>query len=375
MNRRLEVELLLKLYGSESKFWRGGKLIATCPFAPYRHSSGRDSHPSFAVMENNGYYSYKCLSCGEGGPLPRIIWRMAELGAAYVPQASWLAYNDEHEEREKIPVSKIDYAVGGSFSAFGPSLRATPEQISLGIGAGHPSAVKYGPPDNDLMERWIAAPVPDYVVERGFADVHAAWRLGHNEKERRWVHPIRNVKGELVGYTARLYWDKPHCYRCGEMLADEHGKMLHECPKCRTSYVKYKHHSGPWRRDNLFGIERHIKGEPIVITEGSTDVLNLWRHGVRHPVAILGASMSHGQMQLIAQATDRVFVMGDGDHAGRHMNEEVVSEMDRKFGIKVCVISCPDGMDGGSLSAEQVADLFPLDAIDSGASSVLPLAV
>jgi DNA primase len=85
--------------------------------------------------------------------------------------------------------------------------------------------------------------------------------------------------------------------------------------------VKYKHHSGPWRRDNLFGIHRHVKGEPIVVTEGTTDVLNLWRHGVRHPVAILGASMSHGQMQLIAQATDKVFVMGDGDMAGRHMNE------------------------------------------------------
>jgi DNA primase len=100
-----------------------------------------------------------------------------------------------------------------------------------------------------------------------------------------------------------------------------------------------------------------VKGEPIVVTEGTTDALNLWRHGVRHPVAILGASLSAGQAQLIAQRTDAVYVMGDGDDAGRKMAVDVVEAM-RRYSIAPKIIDCPFGRDPADLSQEEVLALL-----------------
>jgi hypothetical protein len=355
MSRKLEVERLLRLYGAEARGWRGGKLEATCPFAPWTHASGKDSKPSFVVMEGrNNHYSYKCLACGEGGSLPKMVWRMAALGAQYQDEASILAYGWEADEIVRPPVKDLDYSVGGRFSFEGPTLRRQIFQGTLlpQVSYRNKEKVEYEPPDTALVDRWIAAPMPYYVTQRGFEEVHVAWRLGYNAKERRWVHPIRNVKQELVGYTARLCWDKPHCYNCGALISDKRF-----CEGCKINYAKYKHHAGPWRRENLFGIERHVKGEPIVVTEGTTDALNLWRHGVRHPVAILGASISAGQAQLIAQRTERVFVMGDGDQAGRKMAVDVVDAM-RRYGINVVVLDCGDGRDPGDLAATEVESLF-----------------
>jgi DNA primase len=107
----------------------------------------------------------------------------------------------------------------------------------------------------------------------------------------------------------------------------------------------------------LFGIDRHVEGEPIVITEGTTDALNLWRHGVRHPVAILGASLSAGQAQLIAQRTSTVYAMGDGDDAGRKMADEVCRTLGA-LGCNVQIVGLPDGRDPGDLTAAEVGEFF-----------------
>lgn len=361
-DRRIEIEQLLRLLGSEVEGWRGGKLIATCPFARWTHGSGRDSRPSFAVFEGRGGHTYKCLSCGERGHLPRLLWRGYALGAEYVSGSSLLAYQPE-DDTEKIPVSKLDYSAGGKFSRSGPVLRRDEsgfrDQTKMFPDVVRKGQIEYLPPDEDLMNKWIAAPPPEYVLYRGFLDVHRAWGLGYNEKERRWVHPIRSVDRKLVGYTSRLCWEGAHCFRCGAIIVGADGKTLHRCGGCNTFYAKYKHHAGPWRRDNLFGIERHVEGEPIVITEGTTDALNLWRHGVRHPVAILGASISTGQAQLIARRTDKVFVMGDGDKAGEIMNSEVERLFFARYNIKVQTIPVADGKDGGSLTLAEVQETMP----------------
>jgi hypothetical protein len=366
-NRKQDVEMLLRLYGSDAKGWRGGKLEATCPFARWTHSKGGDSHPSFAVLErSHGHYSYKCLACGEAGPLHKMVWRMAELGSAVPPHASILAYGWDGGEVERVkpPVARLDYAAGGKFAAGGPLVHKQDDwrTTAVGVQGRLLPDVMYRPrvadavnvpPDEEQMSRWVAAPIPTYAIKRGFADVHKAWGLGNNEAERRWVHPIRAVGGALVGYTARLYWDKPHCYRCGALRVG--GEWV--CGQCNTNFAKYKHHAGPWRRTSLFGIDRHVEGEPIVITEGTTDALNLWRHGVRHPVAILGASLSAGQAQLIAQRTSTVYAMGDGDDAGRKMADEVCRTLGA-LGCNVQIVGLPDGRDPGDLTAAEVGEFF-----------------
>ena len=88
--------------------------------------------------------------------------------------------------------------------------------------------------------------------------------------------------------------------------------------------MKYKHFKGKWRNQNVYGLSFCEKGKPIIICEGSIDAIRLWELGVRNSVAILGASPSLKQMQLIAQVSDGapIYIMGDGDDAGATMSSE-----------------------------------------------------
>jgi DNA primase len=84
----------------------------------------------------------------------------------------------------------------------------------------------------------------------------------------------------------------------------------------------------------------------------------------------LGASISTGQAQLIAQRTDKVFVMGDGDKAGEIMNSEIESLFFARYNIKVQTIPVAEGKDGGSLTLPEVLSTMPpavmLGAVDRG---------
>ena len=61
--------------------------------------------------------------------------------------------------------------------------------------------------------------------------------------------------------------------------------------------------------------------------------------------------------QLIAQRTEVVYVMGDGDDAGRKMAVDVVEGM-RRYNIAPIIIDCPFGRDPADLSEEEVHKLF-----------------
>jgi len=209
------------------------------------------------------------------------------------------------------------------------------------------------PPDEAQIDRWMAAPVPGYAIQRGFAQAHLAWGLGHDERNRRWIHPVRSEEGKLVGSTGRLYWEHGHCFRCGAIVEAK------ECPDCCQSYVKYKHHPGGWRKNALFGAHMVAEGNPVVLVEGTTDALRLWEYGVRDSCAMLGTFANVGQMQLLARLTTDVIVMGDGDEAGRTMNGNVTRALRSHVDVTTEAVELPEGVDPGDLTEAQARQLLP----------------
>ncbi len=351
-----DVERFLRLYHSEVKRTTHRKVIATCPFAPWTHSGGRDKNPSFAALDQGGgRWSYKCLTCGESGTLRGMFWRHFALSGSLNVQANAIVYADEDDEDTRVPVSRLDYRPGGADA--GPAvvvdwdaIQAPRAQVPMGHGRVDSEPE---PPAASFIERVRAAPVPAYAERLGLAEAHRAWRLGYDEQSRRWIHPVCEPDGEVVGYTGRIDWTEAHCFRCGEVIAGE--KF---CPSCRQSYVKYKHHPGRWRKTSLFGADMVTEGNPVVVVEGTTDALRLWSLGVRDSVAILGASPNVGQMDLLARLTRDVVVMGDGDVAGRAMGQ-AVSEACRARSLAVEVVDLPEGTDPGDLTASGVLKVLP----------------
>jgi hypothetical protein len=337
----------------------GDKLVLSCPF-PERHRGGRDAHPSCsAFLTPRGGAYYRCFACGSAGPILALIW---ELGlrpqwADYPIKALALASDVEPHAAPTVAVR--DYRPGGPLLGEALFTKGPGPTVQLRIGGGEerPKRAPYVPPPEEQLARWQALPMPEYAVDRGIdAATYRAWGLGYHEARRRLIVPVRDQAGVLIGYTGRLVWGEPWCFRCGRMLEDDAGCELHVCPDCHTSFAKYFHTPGMPKREVLCGAHLHRPGDPVVLVEGPLDAINLYGLGVRAPMACLGASPSATQLELaLALAGEApVIAMGDGDEAGRRMNAEIV----RVLGDRARVVELPEGVDPGQLRGADFAT-FP----------------
>jgi len=277
---------------------------------------------------------------------------------------------EERQTKPEISPDRLSYRIGGkhvgeanirglemALSANGQSDPCQPMHFTNQALPGYPQeqiAQSHKPPEEKLLKRMLPAERSRYVSERVSSRACRHWGLKYDERERRWVFPVRSPSGELVGLTARTVWEESWCFRCG-MMFEESKQAI--CPRCHQTYMKYRHWPGKWRSKSVFGIHLCVPGESVVIVEGTTDAINLWEHGIRHPVAILGSNPNLAQMQSIAGIAGEVFVMGDGDEAGRKMNRAVEAAMARLD--RACtIIELAEGQDPGELSPAEAHGLM-----------------
>lgn len=157
-----------------------------CPLAPWRHSGGRDSRPSFGVRIEPGESLCKCWSCGFLGRQTELLIHLdQELGSEA----------DTFEVAEAM--RRVALAADGS------------EAVELGewLESQAPE------PDSVFPEEWLATfpsgidhpylearGVPRRVAE--FLDVRFSFR------EQRVCFPVRNWDGDLVGLHGRAVTDE-----------------------------------------------------------------------------------------------------------------------------------------------------------------------
>ena len=350
---------VLHALGIQERKIRGDKIDVECPLAPWTHGGGHDAHPSCTVFVDGDGAAYRCLACGAHGSLLSLVWALSLKRGAY--NCAALNLVQESEAPMPPPPRALDYAPGGPLVGRARVIDAGKmPRAQLGLD-GRETIPKekraYVPPTEGEAAALAAAPMPSYAHARGISEAtYRRWGLGHDERRRRLVFPVRWPDGRLAGFTARLYWDKPWCYRCGATIVDEAGHPRHQCPQCRAWYTKYYHTYGMPKGQLLYGAHLHRAGEPVVLVEGPTDAIALAELGVRAPMAALGAAITREQLALAAQmAGDQpVYACGDGDAAGRAMNAEVA----RAFAgtaTRVVVVALPEGRDPGGATAVDVA--------------------
>lgn len=393
------IERLLYAVGSSIHGGVGNKIKANCPFG-HKHSGGYDKNPSFAFFKGESGWRYNCFSCGSRGGLYKMLW---ELLPYYGRRPHFLAVwteiydTDQLDVEDRTALERLDYGIGGKFSKpklLGKTKVVLPAKQSPTVplnASSRPAPINTPLNDTEAIcgktGRLFDMPVEDtkptveilpkgtedkwkgslpiwYLFERNIFNPDesvAEYNLKYDDKTRRLMFPVYNLDQELVGYTGRLMWEQDHCFKCGKIVKTD-GSYVHKC-RCGTMYPKYLHKSGNWRRNSLFGIHRHKENVPIIIVEGPMDAVVLQSHGAACPVAILGANINRGQVQLIAERTQHVLVMGDGDEAGRRMNretkkaiedyaDEIGKEMDVRF------IDLDEGLDPGTLTNDQFVQLL-----------------
>ena len=151
--------------------------------------------------------------------------------------------------------------------------------------------------------------------------------------------PIHNAKGEVVAYAGRFVGEAPE------------------------GTPKYKLPPGFRKSQELFNLDRAIKepaDKPLLIVEGFFDAMKIHDHGYRKVVAIMGATLSSAQEELIRQHTtsdSHVIVMLDENEAGKAGREDIACRLSKFCFVRVHPFSQPD-MEPEHLTAEEVQQLM-----------------
>ena len=352
------------------------KIVCHCPMAQWEHTGGPDSNPSFAVMKGRTGWWVNCLACGYRNTLEGMIWDIMVRKNESLTKITGMIYPIE-DQKKVIPVKEIVYNPMGQYATKNrPAFKRREFAETIGIQTDlfgrdkevapevRPSAIQL-----DKWERVL--PPVKYVESRGITyEAYKEWRLGHDPLNHRLMFPVFNRDGEYVGYTGRLYEDSDFCFSCGASLMEDRlnkatGELRRKraviCPKCGKNHAKYKHFKGKWRRHVVYGLHRDVDA-PIVVTEGTTDAIRLWMHGVSRPVCILGANLSPNQIQELKDACNPEFdhpviFLGDDDDAGREMARSGVEAM-KKVGINAFSFDCP-AKDPDNMTHQQCRLLLP----------------
>jgi len=195
MKKESILKLLPLINSKPSGAPRTGWVVASCPFAPAKHSDGVDKHPSFAVSIGASSV-YNCFSCNSRGPLDGLVFdlKMAlgkgkhdgyELG-----QALQLISNEEQETELDIPDFDQKPKVG--------------------------SEVKFFPEDwiNSFQPFSCFPAARAYLAKRNVPEwVGMELDLRYDSLYQRLCFPIRDWKGYAVGLHGRnIAEDAPYPY-------------------------------------------------------------------------------------------------------------------------------------------------------------------
>ncbi|MGA9162832.1 MAG: DNA primase [Thiobacillus sp.] len=275
----------------------GQNYQACCPF----HS---EKTPSFTVSPTKQFYH--CFGCGAHGTALGFLMEYEHMGfpdaVAALAQDVGLPVPEsaQQPDRPKPPPALWD-ALEQAAQFYKKQLKQTPRAIDYLKRRGLTGAIaaRYGigyAPDGWSPLKQVFA---DYT-----ADALAASGLvidGDNRRYDRFrdriMFPIKNVKGQIVGFGGRVL---------------DQGE-----PKYLNSPETPLFHKGS-EIYGLFEARAAIKaaGRAIVV-EGYMDVVALAQHGVEFAVATLGTATTPIHARTLLRHTDRLIYAFDGDNAGR----------------------------------------------------------
>jgi DNA primase len=147
----------------------------------------------------------------------------------------------------------------------------------------------------------------DYWTERGFdPKTTRAFDLGYDPLNNFAIIPIRNVRGDLIGFIRR------------DLDPD--------------ALVRYKYPKGFKRSRALFA-SWFLEQSPssiAVVTEGAVDCMKVWQAGYA-AVSVYGSSMSLDQMKLLMRlGITRLVLFYDNDRAGKKALDRTTGWVTRK---------------------------------------------
>ncbi|MFN7713722.1 MAG: DNA primase [Curvibacter sp.] len=302
---------VVEIVGRHVQLKKGGaNFMGLCPF----HA---EKSPSFTVSPTKQFYH--CFGCGKHGDA--INFLMEHTGMSFVEAVRDLAqqYGLQVPEDDASPQDRARAAeqrqkqatlcdvLEKAGDAWRKQLKNSPQAIDYLKHRGLSGEVARAFGLGYAPEGWrgLASVFPNYddplLVESGLVIVsepeEGADGRRYDRFRDRIMFPIRNVKGECIGFGGRVLGDeKPKYLNSPETLVFSKGHELYGLFEARNAI-----------RDAGY----------VLVTEGYMDVVALAQLGFPNAVATLGTACTTDHVQKLFRFTDAVVFSFDGDAAGR----------------------------------------------------------
>ena len=291
----------------------GANFMGLCPF----HG---EKSPSFSVSPAKQFYH--CFGCGKNGNA--ISFLMDHAGMTFVEAVKDLAQQyglpvpeDDVSPQDRARAAHIREQQATLTSvlekagiAYIKHLRGSEKAISYLKGRGLSGEIAKTFGLGYAPEGWrsLASVFPDYndslLVESGLVITGDTGEENVQGEAKRYdrfrdrvMFPIRNVKGECIGFGGRVLSDeKPKYLNSPETPVFSKGRELYGLFEARTALRELGY---------------------ALVTEGYMDVVALAQMGFANAVATLGTACTTDHVQKLFRFTDSVVFSFDGDNAGR----------------------------------------------------------
>ena len=285
---------------------KGGiNLLGLCPF----HN---EKSPSFTVSPTKQFYH--CFGCGAhgsaitfliehtGASFPEAVRTLAGAVGMTVPEENRSPGQKAATARRREEVSQHTKALDAAQKHYLAQLRDSPAAIRYLKQRGLTGVIakEFGLGWASADRQALAKVFPHYddpiLVESGLVIESEDGRRYDRFRER-VMFPIRNVKGEIVGFGGRIIGKgEPKYLNSPETPVFSKGNELY----------------------GLFEARAAIRTEGcVIVVEGYMDVVGLAQLGVRNAVATLGTATTPTHIQKLLRASDKIVFSFDGDSAGR----------------------------------------------------------
>jgi DNA primase len=327
----------------------GSNYVARCPF----HT---EKTPSFSVSRNKQFYH--CFGCGASGNAISFIMDynhldfveavedLAAFAGVEVRREAQLS-TEPHFRKKQDFTAMLDLLrhVAGYYCEQMRRHKDSRKAVAYLKGRGVNGEVArdfmlgYAP---DLWNELEKKFNPNLLLSAGLS-VKKDSGSGYDRFRGRIMFPIRNRRGQVVGFGGRVLDDS--------------------VPKYLNSPESEVFHKG----NEVYGLyellEKLNKPVRILVVEGYMDVIALSQFGIGYAVATLGTAISKQQVELLFRVTAEIVLCFDGDKAGQQAAWRAIdaSLPCLRDGRQVRIMLLPQGADPDSHVRSIGADQFELE--------------
>ncbi len=284
----------------------GANFMGLCPF----HG---EKSPSFSVSPTKQFFH--CFGCQKSGNAIGFLMDHAgmtfreaveSLAGQYglqVPEDDISPEQRQHAAAQRQKQTTLTDVLEKACEAWRKQLKVTPHAVDYLKKRGLSGQVAktfgmgYAPEGSHGLASAFANYDDPLLVESGLVIVSEDGGRRYDRFRDRIMFPIRNVKGECIGFGGRVLGDeKPKYLNSPETPVFHKGRELYGLFEARSALREAGY---------------------VLVTEGYMDVVALAQLGFANAVATLGTACTPEHVQKLFRFTDSVVFSFDGDSAGR----------------------------------------------------------